>query len=359
MRGVRSWRVGWCFGIMRGDAAVRARPGSRCRRAPPAHHSAGRKGVTELLKKILSIAVTILALGALLIYAWHNRELFAGLLDVDVGSLVCLAALWMVLMVLAGRRTQLFLTLFDVDLPVRACVGLEIARTMTAYLVPLKGGQAMKALYLKKREGLSYTRFVTVLLASYPLEILAVAGTGTALALPMALGSGVFDLGVLAGFLGLTIITTVVLKVPLSIPASGNRFVEVLRRAVDGWKLLKEKSASLRQIVMLFVASCVAHGAQLFVAYRALSVDVGLLPALLVGALYTLTFITSVTPATAGLAEAAVGFGSRLIGISFGEGVVAAVLVRAVNTVMTFLLGLAFTYVLSREGREPVGDVGT
>ncbi len=314
--------------------------------------------MTDWRKRILSTAFTCLMMGALVVYAWNNRELFAGLLDVHVGFLIGLAALWLVVIWIAGLRTQLFVGLLDVDLSAKESLQLEVATSMSGYLIPFKGSQVTKAVYLKKRHGFPYAHFLTVLFASYPLKFLAVAATGIALTFLLYFERGVLELQILAFFLTLIGLTTFVLKVPLPIPSSDKKLLSGLRSVLDGWGLLREDPTSLLHIILLFAASCIVTGGQLFVAYGALSMGVQLLPALLIGTVYTFTFFTSATPGSSGFAEAVVGVASHLMRIGFAEGIVAAVLVRGVSTGMALLLGPIFSYLLSREQREPVVELG-
>lgn len=315
--------------------------------------------MTDLGKKILSGALVCLMMGALVVYGYRNKELFAGLLEVQAGFILVLAGMWVALLRLAGERTQLFVGLFDVDLPAREALRLEIATSMSGYLIPFKGSQVTKAVYLKKRHGFPYAGFVTVLLASYPLKFLAVAVTGVALSLLLYFERGMLELRVLGFFLILMAFTGVVLKVPISIPATQNKLLEGLRSALEGWQLLREDPSLILRIMLLFAASCVVVGGQLFVAYNALSIGAELLPALLIGTLYTFTFFTSATPGSSGFAEAVAGAASHLLQIGFAEGVVTAVLVRGVNTGMALLIGPIIGYLMTRRHGEPVPEVGS
>lgn len=254
-------------------------------------------------KRIVSIAFTCVMVGGLVYYAWTNQEMFAGILEVAPSAIAAMVSLWTAIILLAGLRTKLFAGLFDVDLSVPRAMGLEVAVSMTGYVIPFKGSQVMKAMYLKKRHGLPYARFITVLLATYPLKFLAVGATGIALILLMYFSSGVFEFRMLSFFLILLTLTTIVLNVPLSIPSSRIRIPEAFRRALEGWEMLKEASELVLQILLLFSASCLVTGGQLFVGYRALSTDVTVWSSLLVGTLYTFTFFTSVTPGSTGFAE--------------------------------------------------------
>ncbi len=314
--------------------------------------------MTDLGKKILSGALVCLMTGVLAVYAYRNRELFAGLLEVRVGFVIALAGIWVALLRLAGERTQLFVGLFGVDLPAREALRLEIATSMSGYVIPFKGSQVTKAVYLKKRHGFPYAGFVTVLLASYPLKFLAVAVTGVALSLLLYFERGMLELRVLGFFLILIAFTAIVLKVPLSIPATQHKLLEGLRSALDGWQLLREDSTLILKIMLLFAASCILVGGQLFIAYNALSIGAELLPALLIGTLYTFTFFTSATPGSSGFAEGVAGVASHLLQIGFAEGLVTAVLVRGVNTGMALLVGPIISYLMTRQHREPVPEVG-
>ncbi len=314
--------------------------------------------MTDLGKKILSGALVCLMMGALVVYAYGNKELFAGLLEVRAGFVIALAGMWVALLRLAGERTQLFVGLFDIDLPAREALRLEIATSMSGYLIPFKGSQVTKALYLKKRHGFPYASFVTVLLASYPLKFLAVAVTGIALSLLLYFERGMVELRVIGFFLILVTLTAVFLKVPVSLPATHNKLLEGLRSALEGWELLREDSTLILRIMLLFAASCIVVGGQLFLAYSALSIGAELLPALLIGTLYTFTFFTSPTPGSSGFAEAVAGVGSHLLQIGFAEGVVTAVLVRGVNTGMALLIGPIISYLMTRHHREPLPEAG-
>lgn len=309
--------------------------------------------MSDSQKKIISVAITGVMTGALGVYAWRNWELFAGLLEVEFQFILGLVILWLALMTVAALRTKVFVGLFDVDLSTRESVGLEIITSLGGYFLPFKGSQAIKAVYLKKKHGFPYASFVSVLLASYPLNFVVLAGTGAALAVLMYFQRGMFPLRMVAALLTLIAIGKLALRVPLSVPTGENKLAGWVRNTVDGWKLLRDDGASLRRVLLLFATSSIVTGAQVFIAYRALSVGVQLLPALILGVVYTLTFMTSVTPGSSGFAEGVLAAGSHVMQIGFAEGVVTAVLVRGVNTGMALLVGPVLGYVLSRYGEEP------
>lgn len=309
--------------------------------------------MSDLHKKIISIGITCVTTGALGVYAWNNGELFAGLFEVEVRFILGLVVLWLALMTIAALRTKVFVGLFDVDLSTRESVGLEIVTSLGGYFIPLKGSQAIKAVYLKKQHGFPYASFVSVLLASYPMNFVVLVAIAAALGFLMYFQRGVFALRMVAPLLTLIAVGKLALRVPLSVPTGDNKLAEGIRNTVDGWKLLREDRESLHRILLLFATSSVVTGAQVFVAFRALSVGVQLLPALILGVLYTLTFMTSVTPGSSGFAEGVLAAGAGAMQIGFAEGLVTAVLVRGVNTGMALLAGPVLSYMLSRYSQEP------
>jgi len=297
----------------------------------------------------LSLTILVVVVVILGIYGWSHRDIFSAIVAVRWPFLLYLLFMWVPSMLISGLRTKIFLDFFKIDLRFREWFGLSIITNMTNYLTPLQGGAAMRAIYLKKEHGFSYSAFATLLLASYVLSFLVTGMMGMAVVGALYLKYGAFDLKIFLLFLAVFLIVITFIILSPSILPTQNRFKNTLRNVLEGWRRIKSDWGLLYKISLLIGVGAVMTGVRLYLGYKALSLNADFLPVLLLGIVSQYTIFIKITPGNLGIFEGVIALVSGIVGIGFDEGLAVATLLRGVNMVMVFTLGPLFSYLLTRE----------
>jgi uncharacterized membrane protein YbhN (UPF0104 family) len=109
---------------------------------------------------------------------------------------------------------------------------------------------------------------------------------------------------------------------------------------------MRSDPAFVLRVALLIVASSLAFTIWMYVSYRALDFEAGIVPIFFAAIATQMSFFFSLTPGNLGVREVVVGFVSQLTGLGFAEGVAVTILQRTVSTVAFAVLGLLFSLLI-------------
>ena len=308
-------------------------------------------------KKIILQRFLLLAVFALLAYFLFSRpHVLKTVRDVNGVILWGVAALGFASLFAVSLILKTVLRSFRLDLSSGECLRISAYGAMGNYLASFGGGTFGKAIYLNKKYGLSYQLFVSQMSATCFIDLILTCMVG-ALTIMLADFHTVISLRpFLFGFVFVGLILF------LAIYFSPGEFVSkikfgLMKEVVEGWGLIKKDMALMKRVCLLVFINYILITAELIISYKAFSIDVSLTEALLIVAVSTFFNIVSLTPANLGVYEGGVAFGSQLLGIGFGEGLLAAGLSRVMSVIVTFTVGGALGWHLLRKEPSRGGSI--
>jgi uncharacterized membrane protein YbhN (UPF0104 family) len=247
-----------------------------------------------------------------------------------------------------GLYLLTFAKKFNITLKWMEWFGLSCVTAMGNYLTPFSGGLVARAAYLKARHEFPYARFLSMLTANYLIAFAVIGFTGIAVLLTLG-GTGRYSWLLTLLFAVILLTIPLLLVLPLRPGGSDHRVMKFLCAALDGLNAIRRDGALLGKLVALTFLN-VALGALLyFAAFHSIGSAVSFRIALLIYLLTACTVLINLTPGNLGVQEAAASVGAAALGAGAGEGLVAALIIRAVTVLTAFVLGPIFSYLLSRE----------
>jgi len=294
-----------------------------------------------------SLLGALLVLGA--VYLWRHASDFAGLITVRPVFLFPLLVATLLFLLILGLLNKVFLLFFGIRLAFREWFGLAVVTAFGNYLLPMRGGATTKALYLKSRRDFPLTTFLSTMGAAYAVNtfLAAAIGAGCIVAMGEVGRPGPFRL-----FLLLCVVALVLLAImcaPIPPPPPRNRFFRLAGATLDGWNRIRRRPALLARVALLLGANFLVIAVILQLCFYAFSIPIHFLAALAIATVIGFTSLLSITPANLGVQEGGVAILSQLVGPGFDEGLAAAILARAMMTVVVFALGPIYSYILMRE----------
>lgn len=301
------------------------------------------------MRRYLGLAFISALLIAAAFYLYFNRGALFTLQSVEVGDLVLVAVLLFVHAVLSGYTFYLILDFINVRISYLEMIALSFLTTFGNYLGPARSGAVLKAVYLKHRKGLAYSKFSAVLATNM---------------LAMFCFSGVVGLFVLAGLwlshdiVAFELVAVCVLSIfigVLPVLISSKRFNRqghfwsFVNLAIMGFNEICRNG--LRKIWLLFLSLFLQYvvGALLaIVVYGAIGKQITVLAGLTIGVFTSISNLVSITPNNLGIQELVMAYLANINGVAFADGIVGAGLVRAVQIVLTFVLAPAFAFLILR-----------
>ena len=308
-----------------------------------------------------SIVVLVLVVAVIALYLNSQRQLLAAFGNVSFSSIIYLIALRLLFLAINGVFLRDFASKFGVRLSLKEWFGLSVVTTMGNYITPFSGGLIARATYLKYRHAFPYAQFATLLASNYLVTFWVVGVVGV-LTLTFV-GAVQFSWQVALFFAAVVMVISTLVMLPSARLPWNNRLAKVINTSLEGWALVKNDKSLLVRLVVYTLVNILLNAFSFWVAYSALGSPVSFAAALLIGLLTVFSLLINVTPGNLGIQEAVVSLSSGLLGAGEGQGLLAALLIRAATLVLAFILGPTFSFLLTREltvhqlaGTSPVRD---
>jgi uncharacterized membrane protein YbhN (UPF0104 family) len=243
---------------------------------------------------------------------------------------------------------------------------LAIVTSYSNLFVP-RSGLGPPALYLKIRRHVALSHYAAVALATTFLNIVVVGLLGLMLQVELYFAGAVgFNLQMSLFFAGTFVAAVCGLLIPSPVlSVMPLRIRERLEGPRAAWRELSRDRASVAWMLALQLASILLRGLRLQVALRAAGAEVDFVNVLIASLLADVAALVSLTPAALGFREAAIVYGSTLIGVPPPTALLAAALDRIVTSLGIAVLGQFFVWLGLRDLRDradgeeesPVHDV--
>lgn len=248
-----------------------------------------------------------------------------------------MSALIIVFQFIAGLKIKLLTDIFGLDLKTKEWFGLAQMNSFFNYL-PIKGGAAAKAFYLKGFFDFPYSKFLAVLGASFIITIATFSAVGVAGMFLVYLKTGIFLSNILIIYLFLTVVPLIsFLFLDRTIRRVKNPH---LVRFFDGWRMIRRSGKRLIFLVISDMMMVLVDAMRIKLSYGAQGVDLDYYMGLVLSPLSNLAAIASQVPAGLGIRETVVGFISEGMGMGFEMGVDASTLDRMILLFWIVILGL-------------------
>ncbi len=320
-----------------------------------------------LRAKLVRVSVALSVLVVALVWAvWllaGREDMWKALGQVPLASVVGLAAVALGVTACNGLVWRELVGHFGVRLRAAEWFGLAMITSMANYMMPFRGGAAVRAAYLKQRRGFSLGHFGSTFASGLAFQVLTrlVVALGCLVVLAVL---GRRSSGVLIGVCGagtLAVVATMVFTPRFRRP--DNRVMAAIWQVGDGWRRLHRNAALVARVFALSVAATLGTALMYFVALRALGTDVGILLAATVSVFSEMVGLLSVTPAGLGVHEAAAALSADLLGAQAAMALVAVLLLRGAMIFVSFTLGPLFLALLhwrpTAEARRRSADEGS
>ncbi len=307
--------------------------------------------IALLNNKLFSYAFTLVLMGAILLSSRSHWSEFADIRVISPGAIGWLSILFIATSLVNGYRLKIFAQAFGVTLPFTEWYGLECVRAFANYL-PLSAGLAHNAAYLKAKNNLPVTKYVSLTAGSTILMLLSFGGWGVLL-----LGGGRLLTGNLNwAMMGLSAFFIAAAVAALAVPLPGlqseNRIMRQLTSVRDGWALIRADKRLLAKVLLLQTLILVFLSTRFYIIFKEIAAPLGFVGVVVLTIMTTLIRFTSLFPGNLGLREAIAGGVTRSFGLSFQSGFLAGVIDRLVAMAWIFTLGIIFSLVLATYRNE-------
>jgi len=303
-------------------------------------------------RAVAGYGIVVVFIGLCAYYFYTHSEDFLFLADLSFPDLVA-AALSVAAAFVAGMfQLKPVFDHFRLSMRFWELAALSTTSSLGNLVLPMRGGSAALAIYLKKVHGMSYRDFSLTYAGIGILTVL----TSSALALislgVMFVHEGFFELPITVLVAGLFGLCVILIAFPPRLVSRGGRIRRVIAASLDGWhaltsdRLLLVKSSAALIVVLLCFTSA------FYFLYRALGAPLPFFAVLVTLSVGNIANLVPITPGSLGIFDAVTIQIPLFFGLDTARSMTATVLFRTLSFVWTLGAGIPAFFYLSASVRR-------
>ncbi|MFH1317868.1 MAG: lysylphosphatidylglycerol synthase domain-containing protein, partial [Candidatus Omnitrophota bacterium] len=312
--------------------------------------SAVHKGLT---KKLLSITILTIILSSFTYYIYSHWADFTQIKISRPLLIIPLVIIAFLPSITNGLIIKYLVAPFNLKLGFKEWFGLSVITTFYNTIFPFRGGLIAKATYLKEKYSFPFFNYVAMMAGIYVISFLVAGFFGLVSLLFIYLFYRIFNSLILIVFVSVFLASFFIVLFSPKLPETKNSFLNKIIKVANGWHLIK---GNRKIIFVSFAVEVVQILISVFsttLLYRIFNIDISFVKALFLISIGKMFIFTGITPAGLGISEAIAVFSALVIGIRPAESLSAATLNRIIGTVVIFILGPIFSYLLIKKEKNP------
>ncbi len=292
-----------------------------------------------------STLIRVAALAALIaLAAWYvsrHRGDLRRLRATDLRFLPALLAVHLASLGLNGWMNRELIAQLGIRLSMPRWYGLSAVNALANYLPLPQAGTAIRGVYLKRLEGLSYRRYAATVLFLYILTLVLVGAAGLVTLMYLQTRGGRVAWPIWCAFA--TFVSLAILlwpKVAVFLPGK-------LHQLAEGYRALGQAHLIARLVGWKLITIAV-NATGMWLAYRAVGTPISWPKAQIIALALMASNVVNITPGNAGAAEAAAFGTAAWVGENGAAAVNAALVYRVTAMLVIFALGPVFAVLLGK-----------
>ncbi|MDH5512089.1 MAG: flippase-like domain-containing protein [Gammaproteobacteria bacterium] len=273
-------------------------------------------------------------------YVYFHHEEFLAIKEVSWFNLMLLYGAFLVIVAFNGKFIEVVSIAFDVRLERVEWLMLSAASSFANYFLPFRGGAGMRALYLAKVHGLSFTHFlatVGIMFLTYAVANGLLALIGMTL---IVLSGGPVDVTLTVFFALVTIAGFVLMKYDRIPNIRPEHFLlKQLHHILLGWTMIKRKDGLILRLWLIISIISLASIWQCKVAFAAISVPLSWGGVILYAASKNMALLISLTPGSFGIVETISIYLGNVLGYTTAQALLVQALIRVVAISALLVIG--------------------
>jgi uncharacterized protein (TIRG00374 family) len=252
---------------------------------------------------------------------------------------------------------KFLLEIFKVNLNYKEWFGLSVCNTMFNYYLPARGGLVVRAYYLKQKYNFPFSHYASLLTATYIIAFFLSGTVGIFSTILYKFFHGILLKKLLLIFTLLLLCTFVLalltlLFAKLRVTLKHERINNIFQLIQQGFDYFFKNWQVVIYFSMLHILFLCVSAARLYVSFYAIGIEVVSLQMLIIVSLVNFTLLLTLTPGNLGIREGVISFCAYLYGIPPDIAILAALIDRAAEVVLTFVLGLTYSRILLLDIQE-------
>lgn len=295
--------------------------------------------------KHLKIIVTIGVLAYFIYYFYNNKSDLLAVLQIPPKYLTGIFLLSALTIFVNGVFIKVILQSFNKVITILESFYVSVISSLGNYFLPMRGGAAIRSVYLKKKYNFSYAHFVSTLYGNYIIVFLVSSFIGLLSLVLIHIKYSISSLPLyfFFGVLFVVMLLLSLIKFPLGkFKESKNKFLDrvlkIIKNILNGWNIIVTNKRLLLSLVLLTLINIFLGNILFYIQFKALNIDTNFINVILYNCLSGVSLLVSITPGSLGIREGIFSITSDILGINNEQIMQLALLDRGV--MLLCLVGL-------------------
>jgi uncharacterized protein (TIRG00374 family) len=262
-----------------------------------------------------------------------------------------LAAVLLIDTIILGLFNKVLMDHLDVPLIFKEWYGLSIISNLWNYILPFRGGAGIRAIYLKKVHRFSISDFFGTMLALYFISFLVNSFIGLVCVFAIYYMHAVIHFPISIFFGAVFIVTGGSILLSPKIPRTNNWLLKKVFSVLRSWDSIRKERRLVERLILVVVVHAVMELLTVYISFAAYHIDLSLIKCLFISTVFSFSVLLKITPGSLGITEGLMVIGANTFGITPGQSLLAAGLIRVVNICLIFIIAPIFNYKLMKSFR--------
>src|SRR3989338_5827930 len=305
-------------------------------------------------KKIFSITINLAFVIFLIIFFKDNASDFKKIIGIPVYYIALMVVLVILNIYINGIKINLLTKFYNLDLKTKQHFGLSAITTMGNYIVPLRGGAYWRARYLKKYHDFSYMKFMSTFSSTMIITFFSSSLMGLIFTLLTYRTINPFSskLGLIF-FIALVLEILIMLFSP-RLKLTKSKIINFGINVINEWRIIRKNYTLVTKLILADIVVILLIALRLVLTYYIIQSPIKWFPGVVIATITMLSILINITPGGLGIKETVIVLSTSLAGATQKAGTLVAILDRVISVIIVFSIGIAFAYILLKEGRKNV-----
>lgn len=306
------------------------------------------------IRKILSLAVGLLSIVIIIWYLLSHPELLKIAVQIKFHYFIILFSLSTLYLYINGIFFKILVKQFGIN--IKEHFQLSVAGSFLNLIAPLSAGSGLRAVYMKKKYGLTYSSFFCTMLAFYATQFLLLS-IGAMIIFPyLYIREHIYNIAVTIIFIVLFIISLVGFLSPHFSLMGNGRITQIYNKYMEKWGTISKSKTLVLKLMILCLISSTILALQFYTAFKSINIELSFTKTWYLVITNSLVWFINFTPAGIGVTEGLTIFSAKIIGFSINYSLVVALILRVANTASLLVYGPIANYQISQYLKSTTRD---
>jgi uncharacterized protein (TIRG00374 family) len=301
--------------------------------------------------RLIPAILTIIIIAALINYLVQNRSAFSSLVDLNPLYFIIIAATHILFILVLAILNKIVLQRLDPKISTLEIIYLQFVNNILNKII-LKGGPAFRAVHLKRRHNLSYSKFLAAFAGVIVINLAAQSFLGLLGMYLIYLQTGLYNTVVILSFVAVMLGSLSIMIIQPKISSPQNRILREITKVVEGWQIVSRNPKDVFFFVIISIIALFMQSLNTYFVFYGINSPIGYSESLILSSLASNLAYLNITPDGLGVREGAYLYTNSILSISEPILILGSLVQRAITFITSALIGGISFLILIKKPNE-------